>query len=250
MRKTHTIGLLLAIPLSVCNAQTDEVVVSLTMPDGEMLILETTPIVISISNGSDRAFQIIKDNARALRYQIKLDVGAREPYQHSPIEATDDRYKNWSSVSRSEDYLAPGESFTWIFPRFVELTLLGYHTQSTNITAKVLVGDNKWAYSATVPFCVSREDIEGGGLLPKSQIIECYNANTKMKSETTIRKVKIGNKSYLFTDNGYRICAVSDDDVPEVFMDSETGMMSISFKDGKRRVIYNFNQKKVESDEN
>ena len=248
MRKTHTIGLLLAIPLSVCNAQTDEVVVSLTMPDGEMLILETTPIVISISNGSDRAFQIIKDNARALRYQIKLDVGAREPYQHSPIEATDDRYKTWSSVNRSEDYLTPGKSFTWTFPRLVELTGLAYHVQATNITVKVLIGDNEWVSSTSMPFSICEEDMAGRKLFEGSPVIECYDVTTKAKIETTLRMIKVGGESYLFTDRAVRICAVSDTDVPEVFMDSETGMMSISFKDSKRRVRYNSHQKKVEED--
>ncbi|MCL1921789.1 MAG: hypothetical protein FWG50_12090 [Kiritimatiellaeota bacterium] len=250
MRKTHTIGLLLAIPLSVCHAQTNGITVSLIMPGDEVLFIEKTPIVISISNGSDRAFQIIKDNDRALRNQIKLDVGAREPYARSPIEITNDECKSWASVSRSKDYLNRGESFSWTFLRSVELTVLGYHVQATNITAKVLVGDDEWACSVTHPFSINKEDVEQNGLLYNSPAIASYDATTKTKTEATLRIVKIAGESYLFTDRGYRICAVSDDDVPEVLMDSQTGMMSISFKDSKRRVIYNFNQKKVESDEN
>ena len=249
MKKMSTIGLLFAASLGVCNAQTNGITVSLTVPDGEMLILEKTPIVISISNGTDRAFQILKDNARALRRQIKLDVGAEEPHAHSPIEATNDKYKDWSYVRLSEDYLNPGESFTWTFPRFVELTLLGYHVQATNITAKVMVGDNEWACSATVPFFVSRADIAEGGLFQKSPKIECYDATTKEKNGTTLRKVKIGGKTYLFTDDEYRICEMPDGDTPEVLLDAETGILSISFKDSKRRIRYNFHQKKIESDE-
>ena len=159
MRKMSTIGLLLAASLGVYNAQANDITVSFIPPGDKVMFCEMTPFAVSISNGSDRAFQILKDNARALRHQIKLDVGAKAPYQHSPIEATDDRHKRWSSVSWTEDYLNPGESFTWTFPRFVELTLLGYHVQATNITAKVMIGDNEWACSATVPFFVSRADI-------------------------------------------------------------------------------------------
>jgi len=248
MRKMSMKGLLFAIPLSVCNAQTNGFVVSLTMPE-EMLLIEGTPIIVSITNGSDRAIPIVKSE-RAFRFQIQLDVGVRAPHTVSPIEATDDRRKTWQSFNKVEDFLNPGESFSWTLPRSIDLTLFAYAVQATNITAKVLVGDNEWARSATQPFSISQEDYDGKGLLVTSPIIEFYDAKTKENAKTTIRKVKLGNRSFLFTDNGYRICEIGNDDTPEALLDSENGIISISFKNNKRQVRYNQNTRKIESDKN
>ena len=215
MKKMGTIGLLVVTSLGVCNAQTNGIAVSLVMPGDELLFGEKTPITVSITNGSDRAIPIVKDNARAFRSQIQLDVGAREPGQASPIEATDDRRKVWSSVSQSEDCLRPGESFSWTLPQTIHLTILAYHAEATNITARVMVSDNEWASSVRLPFYVSKEDKE-----KNSPQIECYDLNTREKTKYPLRKIKLGDKSFLFTVMGYRLCEVPDDDMPEVLFDS------------------------------
>jgi len=251
MRKMSMMSLLAAVPLSMCIAQTNGVVVTLTMPGEEMLLLEMTPFSVSVSNGTDRVIPVFKDGDTALLRQIWLDVGARKPYAANWPPAIERRNKIWSFVNTSTESLNPGESFTWTFTFIPVLKLTGfaYHAQATNITAKVLVGDNEWATSATIPFSVCQEDIEGAGLLPKSPVVECLYATTKMKTDIIIRDVKIGNKRYLFTDDGYRIYEIPDGDTPEVLLDVGKGILSVSFKNSKRRVLYNLSQKKGETTE-
>jgi hypothetical protein len=210
MKKASIMGLLFSVPLIASASQSDEIVVSLTMPGDEMLFLEKTPIVISLSNGTDRIIPVIKDNDLALRIQIKLDVGSMEPYAHSPIPATDDTYKKWLYLSKAKDILNPGESFSWTFPRFTELTVFSYHVKATSIAARVLIGDNEWVCSAPVPFGINKEDVEGRGLLKESPEIECYDARTRMKTRMSVRRVRLGNKSFLFTNDGNRLCEISN----------------------------------------
>jgi len=245
MKKPTIMGLLCAMPLVTGAMQSDRVVVSLTMPGEEMLFLEMTPIVVTLSNGTDRIIPIIKDRDLALRIQIKLDIGAVEPNAHSPIPATDDTYKKWLYLSKAKDTLNPGESFSWTFPRFTDLTVFSYHVKATNISAKVLVGDNEWGSSAPMLFSINKEDIEGRGLLKESPEVYCYDAKTKMQTETSIRRVTLGGKSFLFTNDGTRLCELSEGETPEASFDSEKGIISVSFSNGKRSVRYDIHQKKV-----
>jgi len=233
MRKMGTIGLLVVTSLGVCNAQTNGITVSLVMPGDELLFGEKTPITVSITNGSDRAIPIVRDG-RAFRFQIQLDVGAREPYAASPIEATDDRRKTWQSLSKVEDFLNPGESFSWTLPSPIHLTIFAYHTEATNITARVLVGDNEWASSVRLPFYVSKEDKE-----KNSPQIECYDLNTREKTKYPLRKIKLGDKSFLFTVMGYRLCEVPDDDMSEVLFDSaKQEVIILGLQNSKQNIRY------------
>ncbi|MDD4442728.1 MAG: hypothetical protein EOM59_19415 [Clostridia bacterium] len=237
MKKPSIMGLFCIVPLITGAIQSDKIVVSLTMPGEEMLFLEMTPIVVTLSNGTDRIIPVIKNNDLALRVQIKLDVGAMEPHAHSPIPATDDTYKKWLYLSKAKDTLNPGESFSWTLPRFTELTVFSYHVKATNIAAKVLIGDNEWVCSAPVPFGISKEDVEGRGLLKESPEIDCYDAKTKVKTKTSVRRVSLGNKTFLFTNDGNRLFEISNDDVPKAFFDSENGIMSFVFPKSERIVM-------------
>lgn len=245
MKNVGMLGLLLSLPLAVCNAQTNKVDVSLTMPGHEMLFLEMTPIVVSLSNGSNRVIPIIKDAELALKIQIKFSIGAREPYAHSPISATDDSYKKWHYLNRTTNHLNPGETFFWSFPRFTDLTVFGYHVKATNITANILIGDDEWVRSETLPFSVSEEDTQGAGLLEKGAAIECYDSNTRARTGVIIRKVKLGDKNYLFTNEGARLCELPEGETPEPLVDSEKGVITVSFSNSKRSVRYDLHQKKV-----
>jgi len=233
MKKMSTIGLFVVTSLSVCNAQTNGIAVSLAMPGVEMLVGEQTPITVSITNGSDRAIPIIKDNGNAFRFQVQLDVGAKELYAASPIESTNDRRKTWQSLSKVEDFLNPGESFVWTLPYTIHLTILASKIEATNITARVVIGDNEWVSSARLPFYVSNEDKE-----QDSPQIECYDLKTREKAKYPLRKIKLGDKSFIFTVMGYRLCEVSDNDMPEVLFDSEKQEVIISSQNNKRSIRY------------
>lgn len=239
MRKTSIIGLFIIVPVITNALQSGNAAVSLTMPGEEMLFLEKTPIIVTLSNGTDRIIPIIKDNDLALRVQIKLDIGAIEPHASSPISATDDTYKKWLYLCKTKDMINPGESFSWTFSNFTELTVFSYHVKATNITVKVLIGDNEWVSSESVPFCVNKQDVEGRGLLKESPEIECYDAKTRMKSKISIRRVRINNKNFLFTHDGNRLFEIPADDVPEASFDSENGTISFSFLKSKRVLLYN-----------
>lgn len=239
MRTISILGLFFIVPLITNALQLGKVAVSLTMPGEEMLFLEMTPIAVTISNGTDRIIPIIKDNDLALRVQIKLDIGAMEPHANSPISATDDTYKKWFYLRKAKDMLNPGESFSWAFSNFTELTVFAYHVKATNIAAKVLIGDNEWCSSEPVAFCVNKQDVEGRGLLNESPEIECYDAKTRMKSKISIRRVRINNKNFLFTHEGNRLFEIPTDDIPEVSFDSENGIISFSFLKSKRVLLYN-----------
>jgi hypothetical protein len=80
--------------------------------------------------------------------------------------------------------------------------VFSYHVKATNIAAKVLIGDNEWVCSAPVPFGISKEDVEGRGLLKESPEIDCYDAKTKVKTKTSVRRVSLGNKPFFLPMTG------------------------------------------------
>ena len=119
---------------------------------------------------------------------------------------------------------------------------------ATNIAVRVMIGDDEWARSETLPFSVSEEDTQGAGLLEKGLAIECYDSNTRVRTGLIIRKVKLGDKNYLFTNDGARLCELPEGETPEALVDSEKGVISVSLSNSKRSVRYDLQQKKVLSD--
>ena len=245
--KYLVVHILMCVFVSFSRAQsTTDITVTLKTPGEQMLLVEESPIEVTITNNSCRTIPLVKDIRAALRFQVIFDIGAKNPYSTGQIYGTSDRFVSWEHRLRNaKDSLSPGQAYTWEFRRWTELTDHASKIGATNIAVRVMIGDDEWVRSETLPFSVNEEDSQGAGLLEKSAAIECHDPKTGARTGTIIRKVKLGSKSFLFTNDGTRLCELSEGETPEASFDSEKGIIIVSFSNGKRSVRYDIHQKKV-----
>lgn len=237
--KSHFVFIIACAVISHCSAQTNGIKVTLHMPGEQMLLVESSPILVTIFNNSGRSIPLAKAVGAALRFQVIFDIGAKNPQSDGGIYGVTDKYVSWKyRLSRSKDCIPNGENYTWKFNKWVELTEYAARIEATNISVRVMVGDSEWVRSEILPFCVSKADLQEAGLLEKSPLFESLDARTKMKTHLPIRKVKLGNKHFLFTNDGNRLCEIASDDTPEALFDSEKGELYISFFKSKKKILY------------
>jgi hypothetical protein len=234
--------ILASVLATICPARTNDIAVSLHMPWEKVLLFEEYSFAVTITNNSDRVIPLVKNSGAAQRFQVKFDIGAKEPQAVSPesFEGTSYKFVSWGHrLNNAPDALMPGQTYTWEFQNWNDLAWYCYKVEATNITARVMTGDNEWVCSKTIPFNVSKEK----GLVEESPIIGCYDANTK--TDMSFRQVKLGNKSFLFTKDGNRVCETPNDETPKAFFDSEKGLMVISFPKSMRTLLYDPKTNKV-----
>lgn len=234
MNKLYFLSLLGAW-LCVDYAMSNEVSVSLCVPGEEVLAYEQGVIQVTITNNSSHAIPLLKGLA-AQRFQVSLSMGTEKQSCAELPYLVDVRFRDWGRISKAKEFLMPGQGYTWEFgaEKWLDLTAYMLSAETTNITARVMVADNKWASSATLPFRVK------GGLriFDASPAIECYDDNNNVTLKEPFRRVELNGKSYLFSNDVKRICEIPEGDDPIIRYDVDSDTISISFSKSKLKMFY------------
>lgn len=235
MKKLYFLSLLGAWPCVVGYAMSNDVSVSLCLPGEEVLAYKQGVVRVTITNNSNHAIPLLKGLA-AQRFQVCLNMETEKQSCAERPYLVDGRFRDWERIRKAKEFLMPGQGYTWEFgaEKWLNLTAYMLSAETTNITVRVMVAENKWASSATVPFRV-----RGGlGIFDASPAIDCYDAKNNKTLKEPFRQAKLNGKSYLFSNDVKRICEVPDDDAPKVLFDSEKGELSISFSKSKKKLLY------------
>jgi hypothetical protein len=235
MKKLYLSSLSLGVWLCANYAMPNDISVSLCVPGEEVLAYEQGMIRVTITNNSNHAIPLLKGLA-AQRFQVCLNMETEKRSCAELPYLVDRRFRDWERVRKAKEFLAPGQGYTWEFSAETWLNLTAYmlSAETTNITARVMVAENEWANSATLPFRV-----RGGlGIFDTSPAVDCHDTKNNKTLEEPFRQIKLNGKSYLFSNDVKRICEVPDDDSPKVLFDSERGEYSISFSKNKKKLLY------------
>ncbi|MCL1921792.1 MAG: hypothetical protein FWG50_12105 [Kiritimatiellaeota bacterium] len=227
--------LMLVLSLFQLSAFADTNGISLTLyfPHTEMFDWEWCNYSITLSNGSSRAVQIIKEPRDMVRCQLIFDLDTTKPpslLDHY-YECEDSHHK-WDSFKRSRQNAVPllaGESYTWdIFFWDGELRSAIEQLGATSMVVRCILDANTWVKSNTVQV----------KLYPKETLVPVFDEKTTPRFER-LYKAKLGNQTYLFNELKERICELPDDDIPNIQRNPDEGSISISFPKSRRRILYN-----------
>jgi len=256
MRKMSMMSLLAAVPLSMCIAQTNGIVLGLTFPEPPLLRGEENSIRLSVKNGSDRPLPLVTSLQDAVQSQVKIELGY-----------TSERYRtlrysqsvSWDSVVKMADKtLAPGQSHEWDWNE--PYNLMAYtellHSISsltvTNITVSLQVGNNQWVSTPSFPITVLKEK-ESKSIEDKAvPVLDTVFRNqfTGQSWSIPLNKLTINDKPYLFTSFGTRVCALPDGEMPAIQDNADGTGFTLVFPTAKQRIRFDWKQMRGELDRN
>ncbi len=214
------------------HAVTNEVALTLCFPYTEMLADEWFDYSITISNGSSRLIQIIKDPQSMLLCQMIFDLGTKKEYRDSHYSFDDgwDKRKSFRASRKNTTSLLPGKSYTWLIPYgYSDLHGAIKTFGVTNMSVRCLLGTNEWVRSNVVPLTFYQEETGG-------------------QSIGSLRKVKLGGKRYVFNKFNQRICEIPEDDDPLISISNINDTVSIVFSKSKRKLLYDQGKMKITSE--
>jgi hypothetical protein len=94
------------------------------------------------------------------------------------------------------------------------------------MSVRCLLGTNQWVRSNIVP-------------------LTFYQEKERCPAIGSLRKVKLGDKRYIFNVFNQRICEIPEDDDPDLRHDMDKDIVSVSFPRSKRKIFYNPKTAKV-----
>ena len=243
MKANRIISSLMMSMSVMAYADTDTITLHLSCPVSEMLAYEWESLTITISNNSQRAIYIVKDPANIMNAQMVFDFDKPLLRYKEEFDFSESQKKIKFSQMPRQGNLLPGESYTWKLPPcYGDLTRACLNFGVTEITALFPIGNDQWIRSNTLPFKI----------YPSEEKILFFDEpfddkNNGKGNRFQLYKTALGNRFFLFTSWGERICEISNADVPKIKFDSNTHNVSVSFLDKKKNIRYNLKEMKKET---
>jgi len=214
------------------------------------------PVTITVSNGTGNAIPFYRNENMAYRGQLWIDLGDREQFYHPPAFGIKPD-KRWGDMPFEPDkwpadrLLKPGESASWkLEPRHVQ-AILDYASEhgTSNITARIQIGQNQWASSETKPLHVvprALERVQNAGYWTQYKVAEFENIDAEKKKppKASFFVVPIKGRRVIFDHKSQEICELQGAETPMFQHDKESGVVSISLP-SRKQIRYDLQKAKV-----
>lgn len=229
MKILNTALFMLCLATSSVVAETNEISLALCFPYTKMLSNEWYTYSITLRNDSSTAIPILHDPQSMLNCQLIFDLGTKRKYHKGYFYFDEgwDKINAFEKSRRRTVPLPPGESYTWEFPYgYSQLHQAHELFDITNISVRCLLETNQCVRSNVVP-------------------LTFYQEKERCPTVGSLRKVKLGDKRYIFNVFNQRICEILEDDDPDIHHDIDHDTTSISFPRSKRKIFYDTKAAKI-----
>ena len=242
--------------------------VVLNVPEQLVMFYERRmPITITVSNGTENIIPFMRNVSSAHWKQIWIDLGDKEQFIHPPTfglkydkqRGTFDMDK-WSADWR----LNPGESASWeLHPidHVGEIVDYASYKGTSNITARIRLGDSQWVSSETRTFRVvprSLEYVKDTDYWAQYKVAEFeyvvtgrdgFDREWKETKKAPFFVIPIKGKRTFLDHKSNEICELQGEELPEFKFDKATETVSISLPN-RKQIRYNLKNAKIEPDDN
>jgi len=239
------------------NGQMNGIVLELKFPEPPLLYMEENSIYLSVRNESDHPLPLMTSLQKAIKYQIKIDLGLGSipyRYQHLPVYY---QSVSWDDiVTLADKVLKPGQSHIWEWEGY---GLMEYpnllseisNSSATNIAISLRVENNQWVSTPPLPITVLTAKASKAITDKAVPVLETtfWNQFTGQSWPISLNKLEINGKTYLFTPFGTRICELPNGEIPTIQNDVKGTGFTLTFPTTQRRVRYNTNKMKIEADD-
>ena len=232
--------LVLVSMFPVVTVKCDTVSVFLKTPDYPIIKDEVFPISVSVSNMCKQCLYVGKNPGSVMNWQMFFTV-----FENGKVKEYDSVFHApnaffWSQIQRDHPnilQLVPGESYTLDFSDVFPVGVLSTNVQ---LSVQMLVGNHEWAYSNTNTLQIlGKKTVDGvrrfEGVFPYATGIDHF----------AVYQHTLGNRDVLFTDLGYRIVDIPYHSTPCFNMNTNSGVLTVSFGTNAPPVRYHIPTCKV-----
>ena len=229
MRLSHCVAtFILACELLSVSLYGQAVSVRLDTPNYPVLRDEVFPISVTVSNGCQNGFYVIRDPLVAMNRQlffIPMDVDGNHlfdnTYRNPVMSIGRELFSSLVAERTASVLLQPGSTFQWDYTGKLPI-----HFGATNLhlAVQLLTGIDSWHYSNTNVFSYIDESMDLGG----NVFCGGYLYHDAIMT-FDVRKIPITGNEFLFLDSGDRLCEVPHNSILGSNMHTNSGVLTVSF---------------------
>lgn len=199
--------------------------VCLSTPQHRLLADEDFAVSVVLSNNSGNVIMAIDNPALALNRQLFFITGhdAKRPLDHLFANTNNE---SWDSIVNNRlegsTAIADGQVKCWDYKDIFPNSLNDYGV--SNICVAILVGTNDWVFSPTNSMVFSNSKVSEGAL----RLNSAYARLSGLES-FKVYECGVDGTNFLFSESRNRICAVPTNTTTTFLMNTNSGVLTISF---------------------